>query len=379
MALIFRLTRLLCFVLIAARAVAQSHPATGASETSFEEAARVVTAAIQRDFHDENTGLYAQSRGKREPAFMWGNGVMFSTLVAAARHEPATYRPLMQRFFAALDRYWDKDAAVPGYEPSPTRAGVRDKYYDDNEWMAITFLEAYELTHDAKYLDRAEQTLKFALSGWDDQLGGGIWWHELHKDGSKNTCSNAPAAVACLRLARCRAAREYVPWARKLVEWTDQNLRDDDGLFFDARKAADGHVDQRKFTYNSALMLRANLGLYRATGEEHFLAEAKRIGAACQAFVDEKSGAYRDGPVFSHLLVEADLELYRATGDGELLTRARREGGAAWARWQKSPPKGLLDQAAIARTLWLLADQETQIGREFWAKADAVARETVDP
>ena len=71
----------------------------------------------------------------------------------------------------------------------------------------ITFLEAYETNRDPRYLTRADETLKFVLSGWDEESGGGIWWHQGHKDGTKNACSNGPAAVGCLRLAKFREGR----------------------------------------------------------------------------------------------------------------------------------------------------------------------------
>ncbi len=342
-------------------------------EVTFLEAARTVTASIQKTFYNEKTGLYAQTTTKREPEFMWGNGVMFSALVGAARHEPATYRPVVERFFGAMDRYWDAKVKVPGYEPAPTSGNGHDKYYDDNQWMVITFVEAYDLTKEAKYLERSKETVAFSLSGWDDKLDGGIWWHEGHKGDGKNTCSNAPAAVACLRVARHHDAPGNIEWARKIVKWMTANLQDKDGLFLDNKRVTDGRIDRRKFTYNSALMIRANLGLYRATKEQAYLVEAKRIGAACEAFINKETGAYRDGKKFSHLLVEADLELYRTTNDEALLARARRNGRVAWERWEKSPPKELIEQAAIARMLWLLADQETEVGREFWGRADGAA------
>jgi hypothetical protein len=343
--------------------------------TDFLAAAKTVTDSIQKSYALEQSGLYAQSLEKREPEFMWGNGVMFSALVGAARHDPATYQPLVDRFFASMDRYWDTKSKIPGYEPAPTSGNGNDKYYDDNQWMVITFMEAYDLTQDARYLDRADETLKFSLSGWDDKLGGGIWWHEQHKDGSKNTCANAPAAVGCLRVARYRDSKENLDWARKIIKWTTEHLQDRDGLFFDNQKVADGKVEKTKWTYNTALMIRAYLGLWRATGDQRFLTEAKRIGAASNAFIKQKTGTYRDGYKFTHLLVEADLELYRATGDGAILARAKKNGEAAWKQWQTSPPKELIEQAAIARMLWLLADNETEVGREFWKKADAAISE----
>jgi len=337
---------------------------------SFAERAAIVSASIQEDFALES-GLYARSRTDRAPDFMWGNGVLFSSLVAAARHDPEAYRPVMNRFFAALDRHWDDEAPIPGYEPSPTDGNGRDKYYDDNQWMVITFAEAYDLTAERRYLERAKATLRFSLSGWDDALGGGIWWHEEHKDGGKNTCSNAPAAVACLRIARWSERDENIAWAERIVAWTTEQLQDDDGLFFDQRRVADGRLDRRKFTYNTALMIRANLGLYRATDDEAHLEAAVRMGEACDAFLREETGAYRDSPRFTHLLVEADLELFRATGEGRYLERARTNGEVAWSRWRSKPPAELIEQASIARMLWLLADAETEVGKEFWRASDA--------
>ena len=55
-------------------------------------------------------------------------------------------------------------------------------------------------------------------------------------------------------------------------------------------------------------LLRANLGLHRATGERRFLDEARRLNTACDWFVDEKTEAYRDNVNWSHLQVEADLQ-----------------------------------------------------------------------
>jgi uncharacterized protein YyaL (SSP411 family) len=324
----------------------------------FLLAAKEVTEHIQKHYWDPTTGLYAHSLDDRRPDAMWGNGVMFSALVAAAKHDPRVYHPILSRFFDSLERYWDIEAKPPGYEPWPTHGGGNDKYYDDNEWMVLTFLDAYELTREEKYLVRADAALRFSLSGWDDALGGGIWWHEQHKDGTKNTCSNAPAAVACLRMAEHRRRAENIAWARKIVAWTNEHLQDTDGLFFDRKKVATGALNRDKLTYNTALMLRANLKLHRLTDDKHYLDEAKRIAAACEWFVGKETGAYRDHVKFAHLLVEADLEYHRATSDQRVLSRAQRNGEVAYARWKANPTSGLIANASVARMLWVLAEQK---------------------
>ena len=354
-----------CFVALAAACAA----AAPADAPLWRPRAQEVMQYLQGTFWDPKDGLYRRSVSDGNPDYLWPNGVAFSALVAATRHQPQAYGPVLDRFFRALDRYWDARARIPGYEPAPTRGGGNDKYYDDNAWMVITFLEAYEVTRDRKYSARAAETLTFVLSGWDDELGGGIWWHERHKDGTKNACINAPAAVACLRMARFQQAEPNTAWAEKLVAWTRGHLQDRDGLFEDRQVVATGEVKRGKLTYNTALMIRALLGLHARTGKADCLDEARRIGAASDWFVGAQ-GAYRDDVKWSHLMVEADLELYRATRDPRLMERARNNGEHHYAGFTKTPPKEMMQAASVARMLWLLADAETPAGRAFWKRAD---------
>ena len=355
-------------------------PAAAAEPGRYGAAAREVMAHVQRTFWDPKTGFYAKAPDDRTPDYVWRQAAAFSALVAAARHEPAEYGPLLGRVFRSLDAYWDDKVAIPAYEPAPTRGNGNDKYYDDNAWLVITFLEAYEQTGERGYLDRATETARFVASGWDEQLGGGIWWHQLHHDGSKNACASGPAAVGYLRLARHGPPGERATWveaARKAVAWTHEKLQADDGLFDDRVIVATGEVIRGKLTYNSALMLRANLGLYRETGEAAYLEEAKRIGRAADWFADGRTGVYRDPLKWSHFMVEADLDLHRATGEDYLLERARRNADAYYAAWKAEPPTDMMSNVCTARILWLLADMETERGRAFWRAADA--REAVAP
>jgi len=351
--------------------------ATQAAEPSqYAQRAREVTDHLQKNLFDSQSGVYYRSVTVRKPDYVWRQSVMFSNLVAAARSEPATYGPLLQKYFTALDSYWDAKVKIPGYEPAPTRGNGNDKYYDDNAWLVITFLEAYETTHDPRYLARANETLRFVLSGWDEHGGGGIWWHQGHKDGTKNACSNGPAAVGCLRLAKFREgdAAALVDQARKIVAWTVSALQAEDGLFDDRKVVATGEVKRGKLTYNSALMLRALLGLYRTTGTKEYLEQAQRIAKAADWFLNQKTGVYRDAVQYGHFMVEADLELYRATKEEYLLKRAKKNVDAFYKNWKVKPPDDMTSNAAIARVLWLMAETETDAGRAFWQGADKMRK-----
>ena len=115
-----------------------------AEPSQYAQRTREVTEHIQKNFFDSQSGVYFKSVTVRKPDYVWLQSVMFSNLVAAARSEPATYGPLLQKYFTALDGYWDPKVKIPGYEAAPTRGNGNDKYYDDNAWLVITFLEAYE-------------------------------------------------------------------------------------------------------------------------------------------------------------------------------------------------------------------------------------------
>lgn len=366
-----RLIRFLSFCLLLiplnARAAEPGEAAKRAAE---------VTAYIQENFWNRRTGLYATAIDNPQPDYIWGGGVMFSALVGAARHD-SQYLRVMRKFFDAMDGYWDRDVKIPGYEPAPTAGGGNDKYYDDNAWMVLTFLEAYEITEDKRYLKRAGETLDFVMSGWDEQAGGGIWWHQNHNEGSKNTCVNGPAAVGCFRISKFsppELAEKRIADGGKIVRWTTENLRAENGLFSDSLTVATGKKNTDQLTYNAALMLRAYLCLYSLTGQDIYLNEAEITGIAAEGLLDAKTGAYRDAIKWSHLMVEADIELFRWTGNKRYLERARTNGDVHYTEWKKQPAKPLIDNASLARELWLLADMESEAGRTFWKKSDKLRK-----
>jgi uncharacterized protein YyaL (SSP411 family) len=348
--------------------------ALGFAGAAEETRAMEVSDYLQKNYWDQKRNLFKNRPDKQDPTAVWGGGIAFSSLVGAARHDKR-YVNLVRDYFRGLDGYWDAKMKLPGYEPYPTSGEGTDKYFDDNAWLVLTFLEAYELIGDMKFLKRAKETLTFILSGWDEQVGGGIWWHEKHKDDAKNTCINAPAALGCFKLTKfsdAKTASELFAQGQKIVDWTVKTLQAPNGLFMDNIKVSTGQINRGTLTYNSALMMRCFLWLHSATRKPEYLTEAQRIGKAAEGLLDSKTGAYRDPGKWSHLMVEADIEMYRHTKQQAYYDRAKKTCDYHYARWKEKQDGELIDVASIARELWLVADIETSVGRQFWEKSDRV-------
>ncbi len=313
--------------------------------------------------------LYREETNADKPAFVWSASVQLSALAAAARVDPDMYAEPLRRYANTLHNYWDTRNGLGGFatEPLPAHA---DRYYDDNAWMALALLETYQALHDPQYVSWAEETFHFVLSGEDNQLGGGIYWREPDR-ATKNTCSNAPAIVAALRLYETTSKPEYLSAAQRLYEWTNAHLQDRDGLFLD-HVDLDGQVDPSKWSYNSALMIESNIEFYRLAGDSKYLAEAQRIAHAADAqWVRDETGVIADEAPFAHLLAEAFLSLYAQDGDKHWKQVARQAIQAAQVqangasgrysrRWDGLRIEGestgrLIDWASAARAYWVAA------------------------
>jgi hypothetical protein len=348
------------FLLCASSAVAQA-------TQEYRDAGVKVLAQIDRRFAVPEPELLAgqidlNHPEKRNPANMWAEGVELTALTAAAKLDP-NYEPRLKTFTAGLNRYWIVKDNLGAYNGN--LHGKTERYYDDNEWIVLGLLEAYEVLHDDALLKRAQETFRFVMSGEDQKLGGGIYWRESDR-ATKNTCSNAPAIVCALRLEQLAHDSANEKIALDLYKWTNSTLQDKDGLYFDHIDLA-GHVNRAKFSYNSALMIRANVLLFDQTHEQKYLSEAQRIAHAAIKQWIASDGAIRDDGCFAHLLTESLLELGARDHDPAwreavnrslqfLLTQNADPAGFHPKHWNETPRQPLehvtlLTEASAARAL----------------------------
>ena len=140
-----------------------------------------------------------------------------------------------------------------------------DYYYDDNEWICIQLLTGYRQLGEQALLDAALKNLEFLWTGWDDALGGGIYWY-MNRE-TKNACANAPAAIAFLLAYQCTGDETYLEKGTMIYNWMNETMRESD-LFIDAINVATGNKNRWKGVYNQATMIYAGCLLYEITGEE---------------------------------------------------------------------------------------------------------------
>ncbi len=275
---------------------------------------------------------------------------------------------LEKQTLVALESYFDDKRQPACYASYLKDAALSDRFYDDNVWLGIDFVELYFKTKNKKYLNKSIEIWQFILSGMDDQLGGGIYWCEQKKH-SKNTCSNAPGSVMALKLFEATHDSVYFKKGLELYNWTKETLQDpDDKLYWD-NKSLKGRIGKAKFPYNSGQMLQSAALLYKLTGDCKYLLEAQSLAVASMKYftieITENGETFRlikPGNVwFVAVMFRGFVELYHLDKNKEYIdlfnrdlnyawNHARNEDGLFQDNWEgkfSKKTKWLLDQAAF--------------------------------
>jgi hypothetical protein len=315
---------------------------------------------IQKVFYDPSSGLFVETNGKNEKphSFLWP----LCALVQAADEVERVLqgRQYMKPVLTAIDQYKSDDPPAPGYQAYVRSEGKDSRFYDDNQWIAIACLDAYERTKDTSYLSIARKVHRFQMSGYDDLAGGGLYWKEDEKN-TKNTCSNGPAILIALRLYALTGEKDYFETGKKLFDWTKKTLRSPEGIYYDAIKIPGMKIDSARYTYNTGTMLEANVLLYKATGDKIYLEEARLMAIAARRFF-YKNGRLPDHYWFNAVLLrgfEALGNVDGAAGNIQMFAddaeRIWKEERSADGLLGHKPTKSLIDQAAMLEIYGRLA------------------------
>lgn len=165
-----------------------------------------------------------------------------------------------------------------------SRGNRGDFYYDDNAWICLRYLTAYEQFENEDYLKRAEEILEFLWTGYDDYQGGGIYWSKnFDKDdqgnpgkSNKGVCTNGPSAISYLWAYQITDNETYLERGKLLYDWVNETLRDSKGIYFA------GVNDPWQPAYDQGTMLYATCLMYEITGDAQYAKLARTsVNAIC--------------------------------------------------------------------------------------------------
>ncbi|WP_158796912.1 glycoside hydrolase family 76 protein [Pedobacter sp. L105] len=319
--------------------------------------------------NDSLTYLQGSAVKERPVSFLWPLSGMFSATNALVSI-PAVkekYKPYLIKIISSVEQYRDTTRSPVGYQAYPVKFEKADRYYDDNGLVGIDEMEAYFNTKNPLYLQRAKTVFTFIISGWDDQLGGGVSWLEGHRD-QKPACSNGMAALVALKIYQATKDPHYLNWGEKFYGWMYEHLRDSSGVYDNDIKP-DGKVNKTFWTYNSGSMLEASVLLYQFTGNKLYLKQAQQL--AISTYTQFKSASPDspllfkiDLPWFVTILFRGYEALYLQDGNKQYITAVEKDLNYAWQHsrdqygllthsWKPNPadlkkPKWLLDENCIA-------------------------------
>ncbi len=249
------------------------------AENRYANASLEQILSICSEYYSRRTHILKTSLTNSEAATLWPVASFLEALAETYRLYPdnstiaACYADVLDK---CLDGYRVTNATISA--PSGRyrdityynagRGTQGDYYYDDNAWICVQYLNAYEQLGNQEYLTRAEEILEFLWTGWDDYQGGGIYWDKTYS-GSKGICTNGPSAISYLWAYKITQKSVYLERAKQIYEWAVSTVRDDRGIYFA------GVGDPWQPAYDQGTMMYATCLLYEIEGDEAYLTLAK--------------------------------------------------------------------------------------------------------
>ena len=322
---------------------------------NYEERIGKLYAGIDSRFSDRKTGLYFETTDstRRENSHSWLWPLCALMQAANESESLQTGKKDLPVVDFAISRYYNPEPPAPAYQDYVTAERKSSRFYDDNQWIAIACLDAWNRLKERKYLDTAEMLCRFMLTGMDTVTGGGLYWKEGDKT-SKNTCSNGPAVLILLQLYKINHRQGCLDTALQIYRWTNRRLQAPEGVFYDNIKTATGAVSRATYTYNTGTMLQANVLLYQITRSPGYLQEAQRIAAAGKTLFFRNGRLPSGNYWFNAVFFRGYEALYELDKNKAWLDFVRQDADAIWETERDDqnglgpkPVKRLIDQAAM--------------------------------
>lgn len=286
--------------------------------TSAIEAVNAILHALQAQKEHGSVSLYNEHFNK------------YSELLQRLYDNTDYYLGTFQLVSYTQTREWSVYGVNRGGSKGSAKVEGIENVYDDQMWLIRELLESYKLTGNTTFLQKAEYLTDYVLDGWDATRNtngterGGIPWGPGYV--TKHACSNGPMVSPLVWLheiykgksdevtyrfidptdKQTRVATQmnksdyYLDFAKKVYAWQKDQLLRADGVYDDMRGGCSpgspqtetvngtvyrvgGNCQDRvgpAISYNSGSMLSGGADLYRATGDNVYLEDAKKLSDA---------------------------------------------------------------------------------------------------
>lgn len=270
-----------------------------------------MSTTMYKDFFDPQLGYAHRNipklEGESDISDCWRFTGMISMMLRLNELTDCKYTKEMNTLFDAFDHYKgtraDNTVGPNGTGrrftvfavnrstrgANKANAGGTLSVFDDQIWIAREYLNAYKIYGDQKYLDTAIELAEYIyLVGYVPNVGGITWGQNYN---TRHACSNAPFVKVLVDMSVAAKRPEMLTWAKNVYEFMYNTLRDPgDNCYYDLVDTVyddngvpigNKNIDKTKYTYNSGAMISAGVSLYNATGEQHYLDEAKATAEGC--------------------------------------------------------------------------------------------------
>lgn len=324
---------LIAAVMMAVTLLTPSVARAGGSPGPDYASEAATAAAVLQQWYNPSTGLYRSTS-------WWQAANAINALVDYSRRTGSReYLSIIHNTFVqAADR-----PPCARYTVWCTYGHFLDNYYDDDSWWALTWVNAYDLTHDPSYLQMAETMFSYITRGWDGTCGGGLWW---------NVFQNYKAAIQnelFLRLSAELYQRTddatYLSWAWREWTWFEHS-----GMINSSNLVNNGLTSGTcqndggtTWTYNQGVILGGLSALWQVTHDRSLVQEADAIAnAAIRMLVTANgiltepcegtsSGCDGDQTQFKGIFERNLYRLYQISHDPAYRTFIERNANSIWA------------------------------------------------
>jgi predicted alpha-1,6-mannanase (GH76 family) len=205
--------------------------------------------------------------------------------------------------------------------------------YDDMMWWIISLARAHQITGNQEYLSRSIEGFQYVYKESYDPEKGGMWWDFNHT--GKNSCINFPTVIAAMTLYDITKDAVYLDKAKALYSWSLVNLTDST-----TGRAADNNIKGNKgwsdYTYNQGTFIGAAVMLYKATGQQSYLDNAKKAADYTQQKMSDADGIlpaegdWNEQGVLKAILAHYLLTLVKDANQPQYLPWIRKNINMAW-------------------------------------------------